>query len=142
MTNITPDRFNLLYIDIAKRVAKMSRARRLQVGCVVVKDSNIISHSWNGTPAGWDNNCENEISDGSLVTKPEVCHAEMNAMAKIAASTLNSDGATMYLTHAPCIECAKIMFRGGIKKVVYENDYRSTTGVDFLRKCGVEVWKT
>ncbi len=135
------NRFDSLYIDIAKRVAQMSRARRLQVGCVVVKDSNIISYSWNGTPAGWDNNCENENEDGTLVTKAEVCHAEMNAMAKIAASTLSSNDATMYLTHAPCIECAKIMFRGGITKVVYENDYRSASGVDFLHNCGVKVWK-
>jgi dCMP deaminase len=139
---MTTQRMSNFFMDITHTIAKMSRGRRLQVGAIIVQDDeNIIGYGWNGTPRGWDNNCENEI-DGKLVTKPEVLHAESNAMAKVMRSTISAKGATMYITHAPCIDCSKIMYQAGITKVVYEHDYRDTSGVDFLRKCGVEICKT
>lgn len=130
------------FMQIAHDAAGMSRGRRLQVGAVVVQDDeNIIGYGWNGTPRGWDNNCELENVNGTLTTKPEVLHAESNAMAKIMRSTVSAEGATMFITHAPCVECAKLMYQGGITRVVYETDYRDRNGVEFLQKCGVEVCK-
>ena len=128
----------------------MSFARRLHVGAVIVKNDNIISFGWNGMPSGWDNNCEDVITpslpylqgDGpTLKTKPEVLHAETNAIAKLAKSTESGDGATMFITHAPCLDCAKLIYQSGIKSVYYRNAYRNTTtnGVDFLNKCNIEV---
>lgn len=132
-------RFIDLYMDIAIRTSKMSRAVRLQVGSVIVKDNRIISMGWNGTPAGWDNNCEYEEMPGQLKTKPEVLHAEMNALMKLARSTESGLNASMFVTHTPCINCAKGIYQAGIKEVYYNKNYRENDGVDFLKKCGVEI---
>ena len=128
------------YMKIAEDAASMSRGRRLKVGAVAVTPDELTVTGWNGTPKGWDNNCEFE-ENGKLITKPEVLHAELNVMTKFSRSTVSSQNATMYLTHSPCIECSKIMYQGGIKKVVYKDDYRDSSGVDFLRKCGILVCK-
>ena len=148
------ERYENLYMDIAERVAKMSYAKRLQVGSVLVKNDSIISYGWNGTPSGWDNNCEqrtyNEIDpkwqfldeDGttySLKTKPEVLHSEANCLMKVARSTNSSDGASLFVTHAPCLDCAKIIHQAGINSVYYRNSYRDDIGVKFLEKCNITV---
>lgn len=138
------DRMKNFYMGIAKECAKMSRAVRLQVGCVVVKNNNIISFSWNGMPSGWDNTCEDEIiEDGwpGLKTKLEVLHAESNAISKLAQSSESGKNAVLFITHSPCIECAKLIYQSGIKTVYYDKDYRSTQGIDFLQKSNVEVIK-
>jgi dCMP deaminase len=151
------------YVDAHMKAAEvysqLSSAKRLQVGCVVVKDNTIIGIGYNGMPSGWDNDCEfkvyaNEWSIDNneweyqeedsghpynLKTKPEVLHAESNAIAKIARSTNSSEGASLFVTHAPCLDCAKIIHQSGINSVYYRNAYRSEDGVNFLQKCGVEV---
>ena len=132
------------YMATAEIFAEHSSARRLHVGAVIVKDDRIISIGYNGMPTGWDNNCEDSIfhvSDGSteLKTKPEVLHAETNAIAKLAKSTESGDGATMFITHAPCLDCAKLVFQSGINSVYYRNAYRSEDGIRFLEKAGVKV---
>jgi dCMP deaminase len=123
------------YMDTAERFASLSTAKRLQVGAIVVKDNRIISIGYNGMPSGWDNECE----DQSNKTKPEVIHAEANAIAKLARSTESGLGAEMYVTHAPCIECAKQIYTAGVTKVYYKNEYRSDDGIKFLENCGLEV---
>jgi dCMP deaminase len=134
------------YMDVAKRFAELSSARRLHVGAIIVKDDRIISIGYNGMPPGWDNNCEDEITQPvgrvNLVSKPEVIHAEANAIAKLAKSTESGKDATMFLTHAPCIDCAKQIFTAGINTVYYAQEYRSTDGLEFLRKCGVNIMYT
>ena len=137
-------RYNSLYMDIAKRVAKMSYARRLQVGAVVVKDDRVISMGFNGMPSGWDNNCEDIVEqheDGGqiLKTKPEVLHAESNAVSKLARSAESGLGADMFITHAPCRDCAKLIYQSGIKCVYFEMAYRDDSGIKFLEKSGVTV---
>ena len=134
------------YMDVAERFAKLSSAKRLQVGAIVVKNDRIISIGYNGMPTGWDNTCEDVVEvheDGGIVTKtkPEVIHAEANAIAKLAKSSESGDGSTMFLTHAPCIDCAKQVYAAGIKKVYYRNSYRDTLGIDFLAKCDIMVDK-
>ena len=127
----------------ARVFAELSTAKRKQVGAVVVKDDRIISIGYNGMPSGWDNNCENELYQPvgrvNLVTKPEVLHAESNAIAKLAKSTESGDGASMFITCSPCIECAKMIFQSGIKEVFYSEDYRDDGGIVFLNKCGITV---
>ncbi len=141
------EKYNKLYLDIADRISQMSFARRLHVGAVIVKNHNIISFGWNGMPAGWDNNCEDEIPDITgdnefvLRTKPEVLHAEQNAIAKLAKSTESGSGATMFITHAPCLDCAKLVYQSGINSVFYRNSYRNEDGIQFLEKCNVKVEK-
>lgn len=127
------------YMDVAARFAKLSSAKRLQVGAIVVKDDRIISIGYNGMPSGWDNGCENILEDGTTKTKPEVIHAEANAIAKLAKSTESGEGSMMFLTHAPCIDCAKQIYTAGINKVYYNQSYRDTLGIDFLKKCNVRV---
>jgi dCMP deaminase len=148
------------YMDVAERFAKLSSAKRLQVGAIVVKDDRIISIGYNGMPAGWDNTCEykhyvfgnfrddpwlfkaeDEDSYYILKTKPEVIHAEANAIAKLAKSSESGDGSTMFLTHAPCIDCAKQMYTAGIKKVYYRDSYKDSMGLDFLTKCDIMIFK-
>lgn len=129
-------------MDIAKRSAEMSYAKRLKVGAIVVKDDNILAQSWNGTPNGWSNECEYKLDDGTLKTKPEVIHAESNALTKLAKSTSSSNGATLFCTHSPCQECAKLIYQAGISEVYYETDFRDSTGIDFLKRCGINVIKT
>jgi len=131
------------YIDIAYRVAELSHARRLKVGAVIVKD-DVIAYGYNGTPSGWDNDCETEVwnvHDGSceLKTRPEVLHAESNAVSKMAKSTVSANDADMFITHSPCIDCAKLIFQAGVRRVFYSEDYRSRAGVEFLEKSGVIV---
>lgn len=133
------------YLDIAHRVAELSHARRLKVGAVIVKD-DVITYGYNGMPSGWDNNCEDDIyeEDGfhiTLKTKPEVLHAESNAVSKIARSTVSACDADMFITHSPCIDCAKLIFQAGVRRVFYSEDYRSRVGVEFLEKSGVAVEK-
>jgi dCMP deaminase len=131
---------------IAEETAQLSSARRLKVGCIIVKNGRILSIGYNGTPAGWDNNCENEFTTHpenltKLVTKVEVSHAEENCLMKMATSTESSDGATMFITHPPCINCAKLINLAGIKKVYYNEEYRSTEGLEFLDKCKIPYSK-
>ena len=123
------------YMKTAEVFAELSSARRLHVGAIVVKDDRIISIGYNGMPSGWDNNCE----DINFITRPEVLHAETNAIAKLARSNENGLNATMFITHAPCLDCAKLIYQSGISNVYYRNAYRESTGVEFLLKSGVEV---
>ena len=132
------------YMDVAERFAQLSSATRLQVGAIVVKDDRIISIGYNGMPTGWDNCCEDVIREDEVgfqvtKTKAEVLHAETNAIAKLAKSGESGFGATMFVTHAPCIDCAKLVYQSGIATVYYKNKYRSTQGLEFLNKSGVEV---
>ena len=132
-------------MDWASRTAQLSHARRLQVGAVIVKDDSVISYGYNGMPAGWDNNCEDTVwhSDGerTLKTKPEVLHAESNAIAKLAKSNNSGSGADLFVTHSPCIDCAKLIYQSGISRVWYRENYRDDAGLNFLTKSGVEVNK-
>jgi dCMP deaminase len=133
------------YMDVAERFAQLSSAVRLQVGAIVVKDDRIISIGYNGMPAGWDNVCENLIGYDKgkpvLNSKPEVLHAEANAITKLARSSESGDGASIFVTHAPCMDCAKLIYQSGIDTVYYRTAYRDTSGVDFLAKSDVEVIK-
>lgn len=126
------------YFDFAKQCSALSRAVRLQVGAVVVKDDNIIAFSWNGTPRGWDNRCE-DLVHNELVTLPTVIHAEMNCLHKLARSTESGFGATMFCTHAPCVPCSVGIIQSGIKEVYYDLDYRDHKGIDALRKSNILV---
>lgn len=133
-----------LYNDFAHRIAKLSHARRLKVGAVIVKD-DVVTYGYNGMPTGWDNNCEDEFIDNefmvTLKTKPEVLHAESNAISKIARSTISAKDADMFITHSPCIHCAKMIYQAGISRVFYNTEYSSLDGVEFLKKSGIEVVK-
>jgi dCMP deaminase len=137
-----------LYMDIAVRVAKQSHGIRAQVGAVIVKDNNILSFGYNGTPAGMDNKCEIEHFDTipgfngariRLETKKEVLHAETNAIAKIAKSTQSSDGATIYTSLAPCFECSKLIIQSGITRLVYGEKYRDDSSITFLEQNNIKV---
>lgn len=148
-------KFKQAYMKTAETFAELSHARRLHVGAIIVKDDRIISIGYNGMPTGWDNNCEYEdigFSDATfgepqtlvnrgLKTRPEVLHAETNAIAKLAKSTESGNGATMFITHAPCLDCAKLIYQSGINSVLYRNSYRSDDGINFLVKAGVTVEK-
>ena len=123
------------YLRMAYTWSENSYCTRRQVGALLVKDKMIISDGFNGTPSGFENICEDENS----VTKPYVLHAEANAITKIARSGNNSDGATLYVTDSPCIECAKLIIQAGIKRVIYGREYRLTDGVDLLRRANIEV---
>lgn len=131
------------YMDTAERFAQLSSAVRLKVGSVIVKDHRIISIGYNGTPAGWDNNCENvvgyNLGEPVLKTKREVIHAESNALSKLARSTESGDGADIFITHAPCIDCAKLIHQSGIRRVWFRTQYRDDDGIKFLKTSGVEV---
>ena len=151
-------------MDWAKRCAELSHARRLHVGAVIVKDDSVISYGYNGMPAGWDNDCENTVfvldeevmgtdmislgytqtENGNWVklkTKPEVLHAESNAIAKLAKSSNSGIGSTIFVTHSPCMECSKLIAQSGISSVYYNENYRDDAGIRFLEKSGVEVTK-
>ena len=123
------------YLRMAKIWGENSYCTRLQVGALLVKDKRIISDGYNGTPSGFENICEDENNK----TKPYVLHAEANAITKVAASNNNSTGATIYVTHAPCLECSKLIIQAGIKRVVYAESYRLTEGIDLLKRAGLEV---
>ena len=137
-----PDQSKLddAYMAIAVTWGQMSYARRKQVGCIIVKDGQIISDGYNGTPHGFDNDCEFPTRFG-WETKPDVLHAESNAITKLAKSTQSSDGATAYITLMPCFDCAKLMIQSGIKRVVYKEDYREVSGIEILKRAGVEIAK-
>ena len=135
-------------MDWAERLAQLSHAKRLQVGAVIVKDDTVISYGYNGMPANWDNNCEDPVYDMNsngkmtivgLKTKPEVLHAESNAVAKLAKSIQSGSDAAIFVTHAPCMDCAKLIYQSGISSVYYRNSYRDVAGVDFLKQSGVVV---
>jgi dCMP deaminase len=156
-------------MDWALRSAQLSHAKRLQGGAVIVKDDSVISYGYNGMPAGWDNDCEDKQWDTGaggwldpeefdakypyeawheeagrnvrygLKTKPEVLHAESNAIAKLAKSTSSGDGASIFITHAPCHDCAKLIYQSGISSVYYRSAYRDNAGLEFLEKSGIEV---
>jgi dCMP deaminase len=129
------------YMATAKVFAELSHARRLHVGAIIVKDDRIISIGYNGMPAGWDNNCEVTLEDGSLKTRPEVLHAETNAIAKLARSGEHGLDSDLFVTHAPCLDCAKLIYQAGIKRVFYGTAYRDHSGVDFLKASDVIVTK-
>ncbi len=128
-------KLDMRYLKMARVWAENSYCVRRQVGALVVKDKMIISDGYNGTPSGFENVCEDENN----VTKPYVLHAEANAITKLARSSNNSDGATIYITASPCIECAKLIIQAGIRRVVYGEQYRLTDGIDLLRRAGIEV---
>jgi dCMP deaminase len=148
------------YLAMAREWSKMSHAKRKKVGCLIVKDEQIISDGYNGTPSGFNNDCEEvfytcderdfykdqewELDKGKekflkLKTKPEVLHAESNALMKLARSTNSSEGATIYCTYSPCFDCAKLIVQSGVKRFVYNETYRNTEGLDLLKKAGVEI---
>ena len=151
------------HMKAASVYAELSTAQRLQVGCVIVKDNTIIGIGYNGMPSGWDNRCElkeyvlkeecqatnewmkkngfQETAHGwsRLKSKPEVLHAETNAIAKVSRSTNSSEGASLFVTHAPCLDCAKIIHQAGIKEVYYQETYRTEAGIQFLKQCGIKV---
>lgn len=161
-----------LYMAWAARAAELSHAVRLQVGAVIVKDDSVISYGYNGMPAGWPNTCEDRVWDPGaggwldpedfdqiypytawyeeagrevrygLKTKPEVLHAESNAISKLARSNNSGRDADIFITHAPCLDCAKLIYQSGISSVYYRNSYRDTTGVEFLERSGVTVTQT
>lgn len=135
------EKFKHAYMRTAQTFAELSSAQRLHVGAIIVKDDRIISIGYNGMPSGWSNVCEDVQEDGTLKTKQEVLHAEMNAISKLARSTESGEGADIFITHAPCIECAKLIYQSGITRVFYDKEYRSDYGVAFLQKSGVEVVK-
>ncbi len=131
------NKFDQRYIEMADVWARNSYCKRRQVGALLVKDRMIISDGYNGTPSGFENVCEDENG----VTKPYVLHAEANAISKVAQSGNSSNGATLYVTASPCMECAKLIIQSGIKRVVYRDEYRLTDGIDLLRRAGIEVEK-
>lgn len=130
------EKFVEAHMKTADVYSKLSSAKRLQVGCVIVKNNTIIGIGYNGMPSGWSNECETPEN----ITKPEVLHAETNAIAKVARSTNSTDDADMFCTHAPCLDCAKLIHQSGIKTFYFRDTYRSTEGLDFLVKCGIEVF--
>lgn len=128
-------RYDKAYLRMAKTWSELSHCARKQVGAIIVKDGMIISDGYNGAPSGFDNCCEN--ADGE--THWYVLHAEANAILKVAKSTHNCNGATLYLTLSPCRDCSKLVVQSGIKRVVFINDYKDTSGIDFLREAGIEI---
>lgn len=132
------------FMDTAERFAQLSSAKRLKVGAVVVQDNRIISIGYNGMPAGWSNECEEDLYDdnGDVIrskTKDEVIHAEANAILKLARDGERGNGSSLFCTHAPCISCAKLIYGAGVKKLFYREEYRDTAGVEFLKNCNIEV---
>jgi dCMP deaminase len=125
------------FMETAKVFSECSTANRLHVGCIAVKDNKIISIGYNGTPNGWDNVCEDENNK----TLPEVLHAESNMLMKLARTTGGAEGSSVFITHSPCLECAKLIYQSGVKEVYYDIEYRNDEGIKFLKKCGVEVKK-
>jgi dCMP deaminase len=130
-------RYDKAYLRLAKSWASLSYCTRKKVGAIIVKDAIIISDGYNGTPAGFDNCCENEQGE----THWYVLHAEANAILKVARSTNNCKGATLYLTHSPCKDCSKLVLQSGIGRLVYQEAYKDTSGIDFLLSAGLEVVK-
>lgn len=128
-------RYDKAYLRMADSWSTLSHCSRKKVGAIIVKDDMIISDGYNGTPSGFDNCCENEVGE----THWYVLHAEANAILKVAKSTNNCNGATLYLTLSPCKDCSKLVLQAGIKRVVFKNAYKDTSGVVFLKEAGIEV---
>ena len=137
------EKFIDAHMNAAEVYAELSSSKRLHVGCVIVKDNTIIGIGYNGMPSGWDNDCEELVcriaAEPVLKSKPEVLHAETNAIAKVAKSTNSTDGATIFVTHAPCLDCAKLIYQSGINSVYYRHSYRDNLGIEFLKQCNVEL---
>jgi len=128
-------RYDRAYLRLASEWSKLSHCTRKQVGAIIVKDNTIIADGYNGTPTGFENACEDEEGN----TKWYVLHAEANAILKVARTTNNADGATLYLTHSPCKDCSKLILQSGIKRLVYHHAYKDPSGLDFLRVAGLEI---
>lgn len=152
LNNIMKQKFIDYFMDIAIRTSKLSYAKRLQVGAVIIKGNQILASGYNGMPSGWENVCEitipehinpktRTITSTQIISKPEVMHAERNAIDKVASSNESTLGAVMFTTHAPCLECAKSIYNTGITTVYYKEEYRSNDGINFLKKTGVHVHK-
>ena len=135
MTKKKQRKYDIAYLKMALEWAKLSYCKRRQVGALIVKNKMIISDGYNGTPTGFENICE----DDENYTKWYVLHAEANAIMKVSASTQSSEGATLYITLSPCRECSKLIFQSGIKRVVYHKEYKDTSGLEFLKKGGIEI---
>jgi len=137
------DKLKQAYMKTAETFAELSHARRLHVGAIIVKEDRIISIGYNGMPAGWNNDCEDVVQHSddttTLKTKPEVLHAETNAIAKLARSSDSGLGADIFITHAPCLDCAKLIYQSGIRRVWYGAQYRDSAGVNFLQRSGIEI---
>ncbi len=140
------DKHKLAHMKAAFAYAECSTAVRLQVGCVIVKDNRVISIGYNGMPSGWTNECETQFMTGNgtayhveLITKPEVLHAESNAIAKLARCSESGEGASAFITHQPCMECAKLLYQSGISEVYYVHPYRLDAGLKFLQECNIPV---
>lgn len=129
------ERYDRAYLRMAREWAKLSHCKRRQVGAIIVKDSTIIADGYNGTPTGFENDCEDEFG----ATKWYVLHAEANAILKVARTTNNANGATLYLTNSPCKDCSKLVLQAGIRRVVYIDKYKDTSGLDFLEKAGLQL---
>lgn len=125
------------YMDVAERFGQLSTAQKLKVGAIIVKNETIVAVGYNGTPSGWSNVCESKDGDTVL----EVIHAEANAVAKLAKSSISGEESVMFTTHAPCIHCAKIIYSAGVEKVYYKTPYKDDLGIKFLKKCGITVLK-
>jgi dCMP deaminase len=134
-------KYKLAHMRAAHLYAELSTARRLKVGALIVKDDRIVSIGYNGMPSGWDNNCEYELEDGTIKTKPEVLHAESNAISKLARSSESGLDADLFVTHSPCLDCAKLIYQSGIRRVYYANAYRDDSGIAFLKASGITVEK-
>ena len=134
------EKFVQAHMRVAHVYAELSYAKRLKVGAIVVKDNRVISIGYNGTPSGWNNICETlDEKSLTLTTKPEVIHAEANAIAKLAKNHDSGLNADMFITHAPCIECAKLIYGAGIKQAYFKQPYRDYSGIEFLNKCNIGV---
>ena len=138
---MTQEKSDKYYIKVAQLCAKNSYAVKLQVGAIIVKDGQIISDGFNGTPCGFENKCETKSIDGSLHTLSYVLHAESNTILKCAKYGRPTNSSTLYITHSPCIECAKLIIQAGIIRVVYLEDYRKAEGPELLKKVGINVEK-
>lgn len=157
---MTKSDFHSFCLTVAKEISYYSKAKRRQVGAVIAKDGNILAFGYNGTPSGFDNNCEETICSGKdycktfeckhpnncescdyskTITKDDVVHAEENAIAKIAKSTMSCEGATMYITCAPCARCARLILQSGITEVYYSDTYHTTDGIEILKKGGIKT---
>ena len=135
------DRFVSFYMDLAKRASLMSYAEKLKVGAILVRDDNIIGWSYNGTPRGWSNQCELILENGELKTKQEVTHAEEAMLMKVASSHQSTEGSSLFCTHSCCMQCARLIYGAKIKEFYYNEEYRSSEGLEFLKKCGIPVIK-
>ena len=135
------ERMDKYFMDVAKLTSQLSHAKRTKVGAVMVKDNRIISIGLNGTPHGFSNECEDELPDGTLVTKNIVVHAEMNALCFCAKTEIETEGATIYLTLSPCANCGLALIQSGVKRVVYLEQYRDLSGIKILEQAGIEIEK-